>query len=182
MNPNMKPLLFSTIVPLLGFSLLSCDRLTPRAPSHSAALAFQTEGRDRSTRDANPGSTGSTATSGSGETANVTVAPRAQTSDVDITAYTYDQRGNFRETMESKLMSLENQISRLDNRLNVESPERHRRQMTELQNQYDQVLDQLEQAESTPQAEWNSYKTQFRSQVNDLEKSYQQMQTALGAR
>lgn len=101
---------------------------------------------------------------------------------IDFDDYTYADRSEFRTVMHNYVDQIEADkvnISGEERALAGATPAAFKRQMKDLSQLENRVVDRINDANKVDASEWSSYKDDLRSQISELENSYMEIRTAM---
>ena len=94
---------------------------------------------------------------------------------MNLNAYPYSRRDQFKSAMDSRLEMIE---GRIDAFKSSSAAQQNKNMITSLEQKHDVAEDKLKEADKVDQARWEGYKIEFRDQIAELERSIQSLPTA----
>jgi hypothetical protein len=103
-------------------------------------------------------------------------------SSLNLAAFPFDRRDDFREVLETRMQSLDQGIDELRGKVNslpANGGEIMQQHLSDIATRFDSASDRLERLEAVPIESWNTYKRVLRDEIASLEQAYQQLQVAV---
>lgn len=98
---------------------------------------------------------------------------------LDLGKYSYNNRDQFKGLMETRLSMVNERIGTLRGANSERRPSNYKDVLKNIENKHETAQNQLEKIDDVESSKWESYKSSFRDQVAELERSVNTLQTSV---